>query len=203
MRALIIAFLSFIYVGFAIENLGTYGKVYKIAEEDILQWIQKNAKLPKISQKEIQKKIEKASTIEVELPISKEDNVRYEKIIYEVPQDIVIDGKLIAKKGTKINVLEKIKLSKTYIVLADYMLPDFVDYNQRTNAVYLITSGNISKLEKKYPDLVIYGALPQVIQALRVKKIPSVVYQYKDYLVIYEKGYSNGKVKASISNTTN
>lgn len=201
MRKILILVLYLINIGFALENLGTYGKVYNIAEEDILDWIQKHSKLPQISKKEINKKVDEASTIHINLPIAKKDNIRKEKIIYTVPQDIVIEGKLIAKKGTKINVLKKIHLSKVYIVLADYMLKDFKHFDKETNAVFLITQGNIHKLDKKFKDLTIYAALPQVIKALRVKKIPSIVYQENDELVIYEKGYPNGSKKANTNSS--
>jgi len=202
MRVLIII-LSFIYVGFAIENLGTYGKVYEIAEEDILKWIKKNAKLPNLSKTEIEEKLRKNAKIDINLSVAKEDKTRKEKIIYTVHKDIVVNGTVLAKAGTKINVLEKIRLSRTYIVLADYMLPDFVEYGKNGNTVFLITKGNIYELDKKYPDLFIYGALPQVIRALRVRKIPSIVYQEDDKLVIYEKGYPDGKVKTNTADTSN
>ena len=185
--------LGLINLGYALENLGTYGKVYQIEEEDIIEYIKKNAKLPKFSRKYIQQKIHEAAQIDINLPVNKRDKVRYEKLVYIVPNDIVIEGKLIAKKGTKINVLEKVKLHNTYIILADYMLPYFLDWNKKTNAVYLITQGNVFDLQKKYPNLRIYAGFPIVLSSLRVKSIPSIVYQYQDRLVILEKGFPNVK----------
>jgi len=193
MKKAIILLLSLISFGYSVENLGTYGKVYDIEEEDIIEYIEQNAKLPKFSEKEIQEKIHFAAQINLNLPVNKRDNVRYEKIIYEVPNDVIIEGKLIAKKGTKIDVLKKVKLQSTYIVLADYMIPYFSDWNKKTNATYLITQGNILDLQEKYPDLRIYAGFPNVISALRVKSIPSIVYQNGDKLVILEKGFPNAK----------
>ncbi|RMD45800.1 MAG: hypothetical protein D6831_02905, partial [Aquificota bacterium] len=59
------------------------------------------------------------------------------------------------------------------------------------------------KLDKKFKNLTIYAALPQIIRTLKIKKIPSVVYQEKDKLIIYEKGYPNGKVKKLNNNSSN
>lgn len=195
MRKAISIFLlsSLINLGYAFENLGTYGKVYQIEEEDIIEHIKRNAKLPKFSRKYIQQKIHAAAQININLPVNKRDKVRYEKLIYTVPNDIVIEGNLIAKEGTKIDILKKIKLHNTYIILADYMLPYFLDWNKKTNAVYLITQGNVLDLQKKYPNLRIYAGFPKVLSSLKVKSIPSIVYQYQDKLVILEKGFPNAK----------
>lgn len=177
---------------YAVENLGVYGKTYKIAEEDILKWIKENAKLPKISKKEIEEKIKKAASVSIDIPVAKRDRVRQEKVIYEVPQDIVINGKLIAKKGTKINVLERIKLHRKYIILADYMLPKFADKSD-VNTVFLLTSGNVKDAEEKYRDILIYGATKQILKSLKVEKVPSIVYQKGDSLVIEERAWKDGK----------
>ncbi|ACO04949.1 hypothetical protein PERMA_A0024 (plasmid) [Persephonella marina EX-H1] len=202
MRKIISIFLSLGLIGFgySLENLGTFGKVYQIEEEDIIEYIKKNAKPPKFSREYIQRKIHAAAQVDVNLPVNKRDNVRYEKIIYTVPNDIIIEGKLIAKKGTKINVLKEIKLHNTYVILADYMLPYFLDWNKKTNAVYLITQGNILDLQKKYPDLRIYAGFPKVLSSLKVKSIPSIVYQYQDKLVILEKGFPNDKKSVDDTN---
>lgn len=189
----IVLLFGLISFGYALENLGTFGKVYQIEEEDIIEYIKKNAKIPKFSKKYIQQKIHAAAQINLNLPVNKRDKVRYEELVYTVPKDIVIEGKVIAKKGTKINVLKKIKLHNTYIILADYMLPYFLDWDKKTNAVYLITQGNILDLQKKYPNLRIYAGFPKVLSSLKVNSIPSIVYQHQDKLVILEKGFPNAK----------
>jgi len=200
MKYLLVLALFLVSTTYAIENLGTYGKVYKIAEEDIIEYIKKSAKLPKFSRKYIQQKIHAAAQINVNLPVNKRDNIRYERIIYTVHNDIIIEGKLIAKKGTKIDILKKIKLHNTYIILADYMLPYFLDWSKETNAVYLITQGNILDLQNKYPNLRIYAGFPKVLSSLKVKSIPSIVYQYQNKLVILEKGFPNGKKSIDSTN---
>lgn len=191
MRGLLVVLLLFVNV-FAIENLGTYGKVYKIAEEDILEWIKRNATVPKITKKVVEEKIKKAASVSLNIPVAKRDKVREEEIIYVVPQDIVINGKLIAKKGTKINVLKRVKLHRKYIVLADYMLPKMINYADY-NTVFLLTSGNVLDVERKYKDILVYGANEAILRALRIEKIPSIVYQHKDKLIILEKAYKNGQ----------
>jgi len=194
MYFLLIALLLSLYTTFALENLGVYGQIYRIEERSILEEIKKKASKQTISYKDIERAISKASTIDIELPVSKTLNVRKHKVIYTVPQDVYIGGRLIAKKGDRINVLKKVKLHRIYVVLNDYMIPQFLDFARRyPNTVFLIAKGNIYELDKKYKDHKFYGALPQVIKALRVRAVPSIVYQREDLLYVVEVPWSEGK----------
>lgn len=184
----IVFILALFGFSFAFENLGTYGKVYPVEEEDLMEYIFNTSKKPVINFEET---LNRRTVINESIPVATKDSVRKEKVIYTVPEDIVINGQVIARKGDKINVLERVKLSKTYVVLADYMIEDFLKYaSDRT--YYLVVSGDIRQLEMKYPDLWIFGGFKLILDALKVKRIPSVVYQENDYLVIKEFRYVKG-----------
>lgn len=128
---------------FGIDNMGTYGKTYDIAEEHLLEKI-KSAKLKHIpNTKEL---LMKTSLIDLGLPIAKKDNVRKEKATFTVPADFVVDGKVIAKKGDVINVLERIKSYKQYIVCSDEMIKTYAEYAKHNNVVFLISKGNVLEM---------------------------------------------------------
>jgi len=188
----------------ALENLGTFGKTYTIAEEDLLEKIQREAVLPHFTEKDIEEIIRKRSYINLHLPNALRDRFREKKIIYTVPEDFVIDGEVIARKGEKINVLQRLKIPVTYIVLKDYQLPAFIDYAKKDLVTFLIVEGNIYDLQKKYPDLRIYAGFPNVLRVLGVERVPSIVYQSGDRLIIFEKAWTgrkrNEKVK-TVGNT--
>ncbi len=177
---------------FGLENLGVYGKVYPIEEKNILEEIQKKSK--RVSFENFEKLLRKSTTMNIDLPVAKRLRINYFSIIYTVPQDVYIEGKLIARKGEEINVLKKIQLHRIYVVLNDYMIPGFTSFAKRyPNTVFLIAKGNVYDLDLRYPNLRIYGALPRIVKALRVKAVPSIVYQHEDKLVVVEVPWAEGK----------
>ncbi|HIQ48079.1 MAG TPA: hypothetical protein EYH58_00385 [Aquifex aeolicus] len=174
-----------------LESLGVFGKVYPIAEENILEKI-KNYKI--LEFKNPYERIKKAAEINLNLPYAKEFRTQEEKIVYEVPADIRVGDKIIAKKGERINVLEKIKLRKVYVFLEDKMLPQFMDFAKRYPTTFLITKGNVYELQKKYPDLSIYIAFPIIVERLGIERVPTLIYQSGEKLVKVELPWAEGKV---------
>lgn len=192
---LLILILSIIAnFSFGLENLGVYGKVYPIEEKNILEEIQKKLKRISFKDFDFEKLLRKSATMNIDLPVAKRLKTNYFSIIYAVPQDVYIEGKLIARKGERINVLKKIQLHRIYVVLNDYMIPGFTSFAKRyPNTVFLIAKGNVYDLNLRYPNLRIYGALPRIVKALRVKAVPSIVYQHEDKLVVVEVPWAEGK----------
>ena len=120
--------------------------------------------------------------------------IKEEEIVYTVPSDIRIGDKIVAKRGERINVLEKIKLRKVYVFLEDKMLPQFLDFAKRYPTTFLITKGNVYDLQKKYPDLSIYMAFPIILERLGIEKVPTLIYQSGRKLVKVELPWIEGKV---------
>ena len=195
---LLILFASSSY---ALENLGTYGKTYSIAEEDLLEKVQKEAVLPRFSPKDFMELLKERSYFDFGLPNALRDRIREKRIIYTVPEDLVIGGRVIAKKGERINVLKRVHIPVTYIVLKDYQLPAFLKYAQKDTVTFLVVKGNVYELQRKYPELRIYAGFPRVLKALGVKRVPSIVYQSGDKLVIIEKAWT-GRKNVQVSDTT-
>jgi len=180
----------FVSNSYALENLGTYGKTYSIAEEDLLEKIQREAVLPRFSPQEIKELLRRKSYVNFHIPNALRDRVRKRRVIYTVPEDLVVDGRVIARKGEKINVLERLHIPVTYIVLKDYQLPAFVKYAERDTVTFLIVEGNVYELQRKYPEFRIYAGFPRILKVLGVERVPSIVYQSGDKLVVVEKAWT-------------
>jgi len=170
-------------------NLGIHGNVYKIEEQSILDRIRSYKEI----RVNLEEKLRRAAEINLNLPINKALKVKEEKIIYTVPDDVVVGKKVIAKKGEKINVLARIKLRKIYVFLEGDMLRSFLDFARKYNTVFLITKGNVYELQKKYPNLKIYMALPLIVKRLKINGVPTLVYQHEDKLVKVEVPWVEGK----------
>jgi hypothetical protein len=180
---------------YALENLGTFGKTYPILEEDILEKIKREAIIPRFSSDYFEGILRRSLYVDYHVPNALRDRIREKKVVYTVPIDIVIDGKVIARKGERIDVLKRVKIPVTYIVVKDYQLPAFVDYAEKDNVTYLVVQGNIYELEKKYPGLRIYAAVPKVLKVLGIERVPSIVYQSGDRLIIIEKAWLGESAK--------
>ena len=179
--------LSLLTLG--IISLGIHGNVYPIKEESILKKINFSQQV----NINLEEKLKNFAKINLRLPINKKLEVQEEKVIYTVLQDIKIGNKLIAGKGEKINVLERIKLRKVYVFLEGEMLPAFLDFAKKYPAVFLITKGNVYELQRKYPDLKIYMALPLIVERLGIDSVPTLVYQSQDKLVKVKVPWAEGK----------
>lgn len=176
---------------FGIDNIGTYGQTYPIAEEHLLEKI-KNSKIQPIpNTKEL---LIKTSVIDLGLPIAKKDSFRRNKPQFIVPEDFIVDGKLVAKKGQVINLLERVKGDRQYVALSDAMMADYAKYaRDNRNVVFLLTKGNVMEMQERYPEFYIYACLPQVAKILDIKKIPSIIYQYENELIVIERKWDKKK----------
>ncbi len=53
---------------------------------------------------------------------------------------------------------------------------------------------NVLSARKRYPDLIIYMALPVIVEKLKIRAVPTVVYQSGDRLVKVEVPWAEGRV---------
>lgn len=183
---------AFALSAFSLEHLGIYGRVYPIKEKSILERL-RSAKPPHIHKGEIEKKLLRAAEVNLGLPAAKALRVSEERVIFKAPRDLRVEGRLIVKKGSVVNVLEKITLSRVYVFLDDYMLRDFVSFAEKSPATFLITRGNVLEARKRYPDLTIYMALPVIVEKLKIRAVPTVVYQSGDRLIKVEVPWAEGR----------
>ena len=110
--------LGLIFYG--IVSLGIYGNVYQIKEENILEKVKQ-----KVVRYDVEKRLSEFSKVNLSLPVNKKLEIVEEKLIYEVPKDVKIGDRFIARKGERINVLERIRLRKVYVFLEGDMLEAF------------------------------------------------------------------------------
>jgi len=178
-------------LAFSVEHLGIYGRVYPIKEKSILEKL-RSAKPPHIQ--EIEKKLLRAAEVDLGLPTAKALRVFENRLTFKAQRDLRVGDRLIVKRGEEVNVLEKIALSKIYVFLDEYMLKDFVPFAKKYPATFLITRGNVLEARKRYPDLTIYMALPVIVEKLKIKAVPTVVYQSGDRLIKVEVPWAEGRV---------
>lgn len=177
---------------FALEHLGIYGRVYPIKEENLLEKL-KRATILKADYAQIEDKLREVARVDLNLPTAKALKVYEEEVTYTAPEDLKIGEKVIIRKGERINVLERIQLTKVYVFLDDYMIKDFLGFAKKYPTTFLITKGNVLEVKEKYPDLMIYMALPLIVERLKVKAVPTVVYQSGTKLVRVEIPWVEGK----------
>ncbi|GER94910.1 hypothetical protein A45J_2676 [hot springs metagenome] len=107
-----------------------------------------------------------------------------------MPEDLIIDGKVIAKKGQVINVLDKVKLTTKYLFLKDYQMPLFEKLvSKNRNIAAVIIQGDLLPLNEKYPNHRIYMGSRQLIDKFGITGVPSMVYQEGTSIVVEEIPY--------------
>ncbi len=178
--------LSSIFSLLVVLNLGVYGQTYSIEEPDLQAEIESKAKAF-ILQEEFDEKLRKSYYVDIYLPDVKEKSKRKMSFTYTVPEDLIIDGNVIAKKGTVINVLEKVKLTTKYLFLKDYQMPLFEKLTQKDrNIAAVIIKGDLISLLEKYPDHMIYMGDQQLIDKFNITGVPSLVYQDGTSIIVEE-----------------
>lgn len=171
------------------SNLGNYGELFPINEEDIRTVIMRRlhqmeatgemARHQKIVQERIKAKI--LRPMPLDLKTTKSPKTFFVDPSIQVARDIVTpDGVLVAKKGTKINPFERVKLNKTLIFFngddarqVGWVLKHYRDYQY---VKFILTGGNIADAAEHFGRIYfdVGGALKNKLQ---LKHVPSVVSQ--------------------------
>ena len=171
------------------QNLGAYGQVFPVIEEDIRQLIMKRLKTMEASgelrrhQRVIEERVARhiIRPRPLSLPTTKTPKTFHINPTVFVSQDIwTPDGTLIAKNGTPINPFTHIQFSKTlFFFNADdahqmhWVKNHYSDYQQ---VKFILTGGDIREASELFGR--IYFDLNGVIsQKLHVRHVPSVVKQ--------------------------
>lgn len=196
---LILLALSFMPMSHA-KNLGQYGQVFPVIEEDLRQVILKRLKAMEESgallkhEALISKQV--AESILRPNPLSLTSTKAPKTFLIDptvwVSKDIFTpDGTLLAKKGLAINPFKHIQFSKTlFFFNADdgkqlsWVKNHYKDYDQ---VKFILTGGDIRKTSELLGR--IYFDLNGVISTqLQIKHVPSVVYQKGLFWKVVEIG---------------
>jgi len=186
--------------------LGKEGKTYKPTEPDMYEVLKK--KFQKFQEENnvtqiLSQAIKKKAQINLGIQTCETDRIYNKKLLYIVPEDVVFQGAVIAKKGQVVNLLKKMPL-QGLVIFSNYStaeekntLMNIIIHYDTTLRIYL-TKGNIMELkediEKYFPDRdnIISGKTPKTfLDKFNISCVPAVAYQ-KDYeMVISEIGIKN------------
>lgn len=163
--SLLLSFLlSFIFLKeIKAKDYGIYGNTFEIQEENLLEYI--NDKLKAMNLKELQRDFVEVSKNSIQrpkvtiLPYAKNKRVYYFDPSIILKKDYSDNrGVIFAKKGDKINPLDKINLTKKLI---------FIDGDSREQIDYAINLYNASNGRVKI--ILIKGSIVDLINKLNIK----------------------------------
>ena len=170
-------------------NLGIHGHTYPIEEPDLLAEIEQETRSPKIEH-DLAEKIRQSYTVDIYLPDAKSASKRRFGINYTVPEDLVINGSTLAKKGQVVNVLERVKLTTKYLFIKEYQFPLFLRLWKKDRSIAaVIIQGDLLPLSEKYRDHRIYMGSRALIDKFGISSVPSLVYQDRASIVVEEIPY--------------
>ncbi len=179
------SFLSFLFI----VNLGVHGHAYAIEEPDLLTEIEQKAQSPQVK-KELSEKVRKSYLVDIYLPDAKVASKHTLEMKYEVPEDLIINGDIVARRGQVINVLERVKLTTKYLFIKEHQVPLFLKlFGKDKSIAAVIIQGDLLTLNEKYPDHRIYIGSRQLIDKFQVTRVPALVYQDGLKIVVEEIPY--------------
>ena len=187
------------HVGFA-KNLGNYGQVFSIAEEDIrdfmmrrLQFMDKSGELAQ-AQKEIQSRV--SSHVLRPTPLNLPTTLRPKR--FHVDPTVIVnhdiftsDGMRIAQKGTRLNPFDHVSFRKTlfFFDADDKKQVKWVKahYQNYDHVKFILTGGEITKAADIF-GRIYFDLGGNLCKRLHIEHVPSVVRQTGHVWVIQEIG---------------
>lgn len=195
------------------KELGTFGAVYPVVEEDLIKKIQEyiaRIDMPRYEREQKDKARKyilnyKPGSIPGKLPVADKDSVFSVDMSYTLDFDIP-DGKggILYPKGYTFNPLDYTFLSKTIVLL------DGTDrrqikwfksspWHKRLDVTVLLTNGTYHVLSKDLKRPVFYASR-KIIERFNIKALPSVVVQNGNVMNVHE--YDPGDASQKISNNS-
>ncbi|WP_152184868.1 hypothetical protein [Sulfurimonas indica] len=206
MKKIAILLVSFCASLFAIQQpvfLGTEGKVFKPAEKDmylVLKEKFRNFEKDNNLTKKFKEILKNKMYVDMNVKTCEQDKIYNKKIIYIVKENVVFQGKTIAKKGDEINLLEKVRLDGLAI-FTNYttekeknILMTIINQYETRLRIY-VTKGDINRLKNDIAHFfpkrnnIIVGKAPKILlKRFNVQCVPSVMYQKNYELITTEIG---------------
>ncbi len=175
--------------------VGRFGVVYPIKEKDAYEEILERVKRSGLEQKFLGLKgqISKHLKVNFSLEKARENNVRVLNLTYTLPYDIKDHlGKVIYPKGYSFNPLDYMVLP-FYFIFVDGTSEKELNWLKESGHLYrydnliIITKGNVWDVSN-FISREVYAASKKILEYFKIKKVPSIVYQDKNYLVVQEIG---------------
>ncbi|MBA8667342.1 type-F conjugative transfer system protein TraW [Holosporaceae bacterium 'Namur'] len=170
------------------KDFGISGHTYEIAEEDIIEFINKklaSADLNKINEdmkERTRQYIERPPQVEGIIQ-AKEDKVFYYDPTYTLDRDIIDhNGTIIHFKGKKVNPLEYIPLREALLFIDGdnerHIELALEERNKREGKVKIIlTKGSPLKLQRKHKVWIYFDQGGLITKKFGIKEVPAVVEQ--------------------------
>lgn len=177
------------------KNLGVYGTVYPVTEEDLLEYLQNRAKsLPQEKLLKFQKELESQArkSVEEPKPVNVSYALKYRAFEYdpsiEVEEDIKnLEGLVVVKKGSY-NPLDIVTLT-TGLLFIDGTNEKHLDWaRKQTDREYkwVLVKGRPIDLEEQEKIPVFFDQKGILVKRFNIKNIPAKVNQYDKSLLIEE-----------------
>lgn len=182
------------------KNLGVWGPLFPIEEQDIREFIyqrlnemQQNGEMTKLNEKftkNVKEHILRPTPVSG-LTTTREPKTFYYDPTYILGKDIEDHEKnIIAKKGTIINPLDTIKLHGVLFFLDadDKAQTKWALENSKKHdyVKYILVKGNIKEAGKKLNDRIYFDQYGLITKQLNIKHIPCIVKQEGKKLQIQE-----------------
>lgn len=192
----VITFCLFLSTQSFAKDFGIYGNVFEIEEEDLLEYIEK--KLQTIDLEQWQKDFQESSKKSInrptptKLPYAKSNQVYYFDPSIVLKKDYTDNkGVVFAKKGTKINPLDKVSLSNNLIFIdgdnekqIDFAIKYYKHNNGKVKII--LTNGAVMDLMNKLKIKLYFDQQSLLVKKFHIKNIPTVVSQENRLLRIEE-----------------
>ena len=192
---LIIAILiNSIPVAVSAKDLGTYGAIYAIIEEDAIGHLKKaiaGFDMEKFRKSQIEKIRNFKPKDLVDLPVARADSVFKVDMTGTIPDDIVgINGEIIYPKGYRYNPMEYVFMRRILVFIngkdeRQIQWYKKSPYTTDMRTMLLITDGSYWEVKNKLKTMVYY-ANRKIIDRMGIKAVPSVAVQNKTELEVRE-----------------
>lgn len=176
------------------KDLGVHGKLYEIAEEDMLSYVRRKAgeidmrALRGSMERKLEESWARHSLVSLDVPSATQERVRYVDPSVNVRNPLRDHaGKIIFPAGV-VNPLDHVRLSKSILVLReDQVKRALEETNKRgKNPILLLTDGDIRRASSLAGQMV-YKATPFMLKRFKIEKVPSLVTQEGKKLRVEEK----------------
>lgn len=183
------------------KDLGTYGAIYEIQEQDALEWITQKLEVLQASgaleQQQMKLKEKAKSAIMRPKPVhglrhTSESRTFFQDLTVTVPHDILgLDGVLIHKAGSRINPLDGMSTSKALVFLdgedkaqIEWALQEYA--NREGLAKLVLVNGPIIELMQAHDIPFFFDQAGRLIKKFNIEQVPAIVEQKGNRLMISE-----------------
>jgi conjugal transfer pilus assembly protein TraW len=191
------------------KDFGKAGSTFEVKEEGFLEMIYRKLRLLDIEKE--QQKMQKTVVKKVETPnpvvgvekATKNRSFTYDPT-YTLEEDIYLpDGKVLHAKGTKINPLDQISMTKRLVFIdardgeqIDWLKKQASSGNFRENDKLILVAGRPFEIGKELGREVYFDQLGLLTTKFGIKAVPAVVEQEKPedrVLKVSEVGFEDNK----------